>query len=163
MTAAGPGDGARPPPRARRRPPRRALRFAARRARGAALWRPAAAPRLHPPRPPARRRRSILYQRGIYPQDTFAQKKHYGLAMMVTKDDGLLAYLTNVGAQMTGARRLLCVRTAQGGAVIGGRSVCGCHGVRLTPLRFTRAPPPPVPPGEQTGSSAGCCSGWCWW
>lgn len=48
--------------------------------------------------------RSILYQRGIYPQETFAQKKHYGLAMMVTKDDGLLAYLTNVTKQMTGAR-----------------------------------------------------------
>jgi hypothetical protein len=48
---------------------------------------------------------SILFQRGIYPQDTFIQKKHYGLAMMVTKDDGLLAYLTNVTKQMTGAPR----------------------------------------------------------
>ncbi|KIY97980.1 Mitotic spindle assembly checkpoint protein MAD2A [Monoraphidium neglectum] len=44
---------------------------------------------------------SILYQRGIYPQETFQQKKNYGLAMMVTKDDGLLAYLTNVTKQMT--------------------------------------------------------------
>lgn len=44
---------------------------------------------------------SILFQRGIYPQDTFQQKKHYGLSMMVTKDDGLLAYLNNVTKQMT--------------------------------------------------------------
>lgn len=45
---------------------------------------------------------SILYQRGIYPQETFQQKKHYGLSMMMTKDDGLLAYLSNVTKQMTG-------------------------------------------------------------
>lgn len=59
--------------------------------------------RIAPP-PSSPRRRSILYQRGIYPQETFAQKKHYGLAMVVTKDDGLAAYLANVGRQMTGAR-----------------------------------------------------------
>jgi hypothetical protein len=51
---------------------------------------------------------SILYQRGIYPQDTFAQKKQYGLAIMVTKDDGLSGYLATVARQMTGARALCC-------------------------------------------------------
>jgi hypothetical protein len=51
---------------------------------------------------------SILYQRGIYPQETFYQKKNYGLAMMVTKDDGLLAYLTNVTKQMTGGCCACC-------------------------------------------------------
>lgn len=56
-----------------------------------------------PPLPPPPRR-SILYQRGIYPHETFVQKKQYGLAMMVTKDDGLLAYMSNVTKQMSGAR-----------------------------------------------------------
>ncbi|KAI8463983.1 MAG: DNA-binding protein [Monoraphidium minutum] len=68
---------------------------------------------------------SILYQRGIYPQETFQQKKQYGLAMMVTKDDGLLAYLTNVTAQMTDwlergllQRLVLVVTSAYSGDVL---------------------------------------------
>ena len=47
--------------------------------------------------------RSILYQRGIYPPESFEQKKQYGLTMMVTSDEGLTKYLTAVLAQMSGA------------------------------------------------------------
>lgn len=40
---------------------------------------------------------SILFQRGIYPPDTFQHVKKYGLAMLVTSDTGLRAYLSQVG------------------------------------------------------------------
>ncbi|CAM9339184.1 unnamed protein product, partial [Chrysoparadoxa australica] len=43
---------------------------------------------------------SILYQRGIYPPELFARQSKYGLAMMVSKDDGLNAYLGNVIKQL---------------------------------------------------------------
>jgi hypothetical protein len=68
-----------------------------------------------------------LYQRGIYPQETFQQKKNYGLAMMVTKDDGLLAYLTNVTKQMTGRGG------ADGRAGTGGGSAEGIGVVQRVP------------------------------
>ncbi|KAK3259681.1 Mitotic spindle checkpoint component mad2 [Cymbomonas tetramitiformis] len=44
---------------------------------------------------------SILYQRGIYPPETFERKKKYGLTMLVTSDHGLTAYLSNVLQQIT--------------------------------------------------------------
>lgn len=44
---------------------------------------------------------SILYQRGIYPPETFQAAKHYGLSMMVTTDNGLGKYLDTVLRQMT--------------------------------------------------------------
>ena len=43
---------------------------------------------------------SILYQRGIYPAESFAQVPKYGLPMMVTKDDALKQYLAAVLSQM---------------------------------------------------------------
>lgn len=45
---------------------------------------------------------SILYQRGIYPPDTFMPVAMYGLSILVTKDEGLRAYLTNVLLQLSG-------------------------------------------------------------
>ena len=36
---------------------------------------------------------SILYQRGIYPPESFTSVRKYGLPMMITKDEGLKKYL----------------------------------------------------------------------
>jgi len=44
---------------------------------------------------------SILYQRGIYPPETFVRTNKYGLGMLVTADDGLKSYLKNVLSQLT--------------------------------------------------------------
>ena len=46
--------------------------------------------------------RSILYQRGIYPPETFTRIQKYGLQMLVTTDDGLKSYLTQVLSQLSG-------------------------------------------------------------
>lgn len=43
---------------------------------------------------------SILYQRGIYPEDEFEQKKKYGLPLLVTKDAGVRQYLNRVLSQI---------------------------------------------------------------
>jgi hypothetical protein len=45
---------------------------------------------------------SILYQRGIYPPETFAKHQKYGLTMLVTEDEGLKIYLENVIKQLGG-------------------------------------------------------------
>jgi HORMA domain len=66
--------------------------------------------RLRPRRPPACWHRadtkptrlprpltdSILYQRGVYPPESFQQRKQYGLSVMVTADDKLAKYLATV-------------------------------------------------------------------
>lgn len=43
---------------------------------------------------------SILYQRGIYPPESFKRVSQYGLSMMVTTDEGLLSYLNNIIRQL---------------------------------------------------------------
>jgi mitotic spindle assembly checkpoint protein MAD2 len=43
---------------------------------------------------------SILYQRGIYPPEMFKRASKYGLAMMVTSDEGLAGYITNIMRQL---------------------------------------------------------------
>lgn len=43
---------------------------------------------------------SILFQRGIYPPETFQRQKKYGLAMLVTQDENLKTYLKNVLSQL---------------------------------------------------------------
>eukprot|EP00940_MAST-03C_sp_MAST-3C-sp2_P002810 g2810.t1 len=43
---------------------------------------------------------SILFQRGIYPPETFSRMKKYGLAMLVTQDENLKKYLSNVLSQL---------------------------------------------------------------
>lgn len=45
---------------------------------------------------------SILYQRGIYPPESFVKQQKYGLTMMTTEDLGLKAYLDNVINQLQG-------------------------------------------------------------
>ncbi|KAF8061317.1 bbs9 [Scenedesmus sp. PABB004] len=44
---------------------------------------------------------NILFQRGIYPNDSFKQETHYGLSIMVSKDEGLAKYLATVTKQMS--------------------------------------------------------------
>ncbi len=46
---------------------------------------------------------SILYQRGIYPPETFVQVSKYGLSILVTKDDALKTYINNVLNQTKGS------------------------------------------------------------
>eukprot|EP01137_Pigoraptor_chileana_P023267 Opistho-2@89271 len=53
---------------------------------------------------------SVLYQRGIYPPDSFTRMKKYGLALLVTTDNDLKEYLTNVLSQL---RDWLLVKTVQ--------------------------------------------------
>eukprot|EP01033_Poteriospumella_lacustris_P002457 gene2457-1793_t len=43
---------------------------------------------------------SILYQRGVYPPESFKRASNYGLAMMVTTDEELIKYLTNIETQL---------------------------------------------------------------
>eukprot|EP00553_Chaetoceros_curvisetus_P000917 CAMPEP_0204629784 /NCGR_PEP_ID=MMETSP0717-20131115/18901_1 /ASSEMBLY_ACC=CAM_ASM_000666 /TAXON_ID=230516 /ORGANISM="Chaetoceros curvisetus" /LENGTH=229 /DNA_ID=CAMNT_0051646825 /DNA_START=74 /DNA_END=763 /DNA_ORIENTATION=+ len=43
---------------------------------------------------------SILYQRGIYQPETFRRESKYGLTVLTTTDEGLLAYLKNIMDQM---------------------------------------------------------------
>ncbi|KFO90766.1 Mitotic spindle assembly checkpoint protein MAD2A, partial [Buceros rhinoceros silvestris] len=47
---------------------------------------------------------SILYQRGIYPPETFTRAQKYGLTLLVTTDPDLKNYLNNVVEQMKGGR-----------------------------------------------------------
>eukprot|EP00742_Colponemidia_sp_Colp-10_P010101 GILJ01011067.1.p1 GENE.GILJ01011067.1~~GILJ01011067.1.p1 ORF type:complete len:224 (+),score=47.22 GILJ01011067.1:52-672(+) len=44
---------------------------------------------------------SILYQRGIYPPDSFKSVQKYGLMMLVSTDEGLKKYLANVLSQLS--------------------------------------------------------------
>ena len=44
---------------------------------------------------------SILYQRGIYPPETFASVAKYGLSVLVTSDEGLKSYLVQVLRQLS--------------------------------------------------------------
>ncbi|KAK7112899.1 mitotic spindle assembly checkpoint protein MAD2A-like [Littorina saxatilis] len=43
---------------------------------------------------------SILYQRGIFPPETFTHKQQYGLTLLVTTNDELLKYLKTVIGQV---------------------------------------------------------------
>ncbi|XP_046366621.1 mitotic spindle assembly checkpoint protein MAD2A-like [Haliotis rufescens] len=43
---------------------------------------------------------SILYQRGIYPPESFTRAQNYGLTLLVTTDDDLKKYLTEVIGQI---------------------------------------------------------------
>ena len=50
---------------------------------------------------------SILYQRGIYPPETFTRVQKYGLTILVTTDDELKKYLTNILADVKGGLPLM--------------------------------------------------------
>ena len=45
---------------------------------------------------------SILYQRGLYPSETFTRVQKYGLTLLVTTDPELIEYLNNVVDQLKG-------------------------------------------------------------
>ena len=95
---------------------------------------------------------SILYQRGIYPPETFRRVNKYGLTMLVTTDDALNAYLENVLTQLSRAP------------------------AAPIPPAWAPRPPPPLartglPPSRltrlavraQSGSPRGRCRSWWWW
>lgn len=43
---------------------------------------------------------NILYQRGIYPPETFRKVSKYNLSIMISSDENLLSYLTNIQKQL---------------------------------------------------------------
>ena len=43
---------------------------------------------------------SILYQRGIYPPETFTHEQQFGLTLLVTTNDVLIKYLETVIGQV---------------------------------------------------------------
>jgi hypothetical protein len=43
---------------------------------------------------------SILFQRGVYPPDSFARVQKYGLGLFVTNDEDLKRFITSVLTQM---------------------------------------------------------------
>lgn len=45
---------------------------------------------------------SILYQRGVYPSESFEGQKKFGLTVMTVKDPKLADYLATVLKQFTG-------------------------------------------------------------
>lgn len=68
---------------------------------------------------------SILYQRGIYPPETFTRVQKYGLTILVTTDDELQKYLTNILAdvkewlyKMTVQKLVIVIRSLDNSEVI---------------------------------------------
>jgi hypothetical protein len=45
---------------------------------------------------------SILFQRGIYPAETFKSVQQYGLTILMSTDDKIESFIKNVLAQTTG-------------------------------------------------------------
>lgn len=45
---------------------------------------------------------SILYNRGVYPEESFVKVKKYGLPMLLTQDEGLKSFLANLTSQLSG-------------------------------------------------------------
>lgn len=45
---------------------------------------------------------SILYNRGVYPEESFAKVKKYGLQMLLTQDEGVKTFISNLTAQLSG-------------------------------------------------------------
>lgn len=94
---------------------------------------------------------SILYQRGIYPPETFTRVQKYGLTLLITTDPELKNYLNNVVEQMKG-----------GGAGPSGSLHSGGR-LRCPPCRV-------LSPGAasnrcgffQSGCTSAACSAW-WW
>jgi len=56
---------------------------------------------------------SILYQRGIYPPETFTRVQKYGLTILVTADGELKKYLTNILADVKGEQLLTYCSTVK--------------------------------------------------
>lgn len=45
---------------------------------------------------------SILYNRGVYPEESFVKVKKYGLPMLLTQDEGVKSFIANVTSQLSG-------------------------------------------------------------
>ncbi|KAG6525463.1 hypothetical protein ZIOFF_015419 [Zingiber officinale] len=53
---------------------------------------------------------SILYNRGIYPEESFVKVKKYGLPMLLTQDEGVKSFLAGLTSQLTGTHlKVLCL------------------------------------------------------
>ncbi|KAJ3696904.1 hypothetical protein LUZ61_000609 [Rhynchospora tenuis] len=44
---------------------------------------------------------SILYNRGIYPEESFSKVKKYGLTLLLTQDDGVKSFITGLTSQLS--------------------------------------------------------------
>ncbi|KAL5725415.1 Mitotic spindle checkpoint component mad2 [Ranunculus cassubicifolius] len=44
---------------------------------------------------------SILYNRGLYPEESFSKVKKYGLPILLTNDDNVKTFITNLTAQLS--------------------------------------------------------------
>lgn len=44
---------------------------------------------------------SILYNRGVYPEDSFAKVKKYGLPLLLTQDEGVKTFISNLTSQLS--------------------------------------------------------------
>jgi hypothetical protein len=47
---------------------------------------------------------SILYNRGVYPEESFTKVKKYGLTMLLTQDEGVKAFIASITSQLSGRR-----------------------------------------------------------
>lgn len=45
---------------------------------------------------------SILYNREVYPAESFVKVKKYGLPMLLTQDEGVKSFIANLTAQLSG-------------------------------------------------------------
>ncbi|BAF15052.1 mitotic spindle checkpoint protein MAD2 [Oryza sativa Japonica Group] len=44
---------------------------------------------------------SILYNRGVYPEESFTKVKKYGLTMLLTQDEGVKTFIANLNTQLS--------------------------------------------------------------
>jgi hypothetical protein len=47
---------------------------------------------------------SILYNRGVYPEESFTKVKKYGLTMLLTQDEGVKTFIASITSQLSGRR-----------------------------------------------------------
>lgn len=45
---------------------------------------------------------SILYNRGVYPEESFVKVKKYGLPMLLTEDEEVKSYIASITSQLSG-------------------------------------------------------------
>ncbi|KAK1377359.1 mitotic spindle checkpoint protein MAD2 [Heracleum sosnowskyi] len=44
---------------------------------------------------------SILYNRGVYPEESFAKVKKYGLPLLLTQDEGVKSFISSLNSQLS--------------------------------------------------------------
>ena len=45
---------------------------------------------------------SILYNRAVYPEESFTKVKKYGLTMLLTQDEGVKNFIASLTSQLSG-------------------------------------------------------------